>query len=180
MVDRFPGGCGWPVPGAVRCLVDYDVVGPWPRLVFPDRLEGVFALRPMNLVCLRWSAPVPSQEIDLRDQPCPQPNTPLHFLGGQRRRVVGFGQVLSPMAHKWYVEICKVAENIGRTKEIRMLNYAGEILLAITLVLSSFLSYWLVWTLNGLGKFPEPESNLKQEKKGVMGRANETESRRLV
>jgi hypothetical protein len=46
-----------------------------------------------------------------------------------------------------------------------MLNYAGEILLAITLVLSSFLSYWLVWTLNGLGKFPEPESNLKQEKK---------------
>jgi hypothetical protein len=61
-----------------------------------------------------------------------------------------------------------------------MLNYAGEILLAITLVLSSFLSYWLVWTLNGLGKFPEPESNLKQEKKGVMGRANETESRRLV
>jgi hypothetical protein len=84
------------------------------------------------------------------------------------------------MAHKWYLEICKVAEKVGRTKEIRMLNYAGEILLALTLILSSFLSYWLVWTLNGLGKFPEPESNLKQKKKGLKGRANETESRRLI
>lgn len=45
--------------------------------------------------------PGPLQELDLRDQPWPQPDTPLHFLGGQRRRVVGFGQVLSPMAHKW-------------------------------------------------------------------------------
>jgi hypothetical protein len=54
-------------------------------------------------------------------------------------------------------------------KEVRMLDYAGESLLAITLILSSFLSYWLVWTLNGLGKFPEPQSNLKQEK-GSNGR----------
>jgi hypothetical protein len=46
-----------------------------------------------------------------------------------------------------------------------MLNYAGEVLLALGLVLSSFLSYWLVWKLNGLGKFPKPQSNLKQEKR---------------
>jgi hypothetical protein len=45
-----------------------------------------------------------------------------------------------------------------------MLDYAGEILLALGLVLSSLLSYWLVWTLNGLGKFPEPPSDFKQEK----------------
>jgi hypothetical protein len=45
-----------------------------------------------------------------------------------------------------------------------MLNYAGEILLALGLLLSSLLSYWLVWKLNGLGKFPEPQRNLKQEK----------------
>lgn len=38
--------------------------------------------------------------------------------------------------------------------ESRMLNYAGEILLAVALVLSSVLFYWLVWTLNGLGKDP--------------------------
>jgi hypothetical protein len=32
-----------------------------------------------------------------------------------------------------------------------MLNYAGEVLLALGLVLFSLLSYWLVWKLNGLG-----------------------------
>jgi hypothetical protein len=68
------------------------------------------------------------------------------------------------MPQKWYLEVYKPAETVGRTTEIRMLNYAGEILLALGLVLSSLLSYWLVWTLNGLGKFPEPQSNLKQEK----------------
>jgi hypothetical protein len=46
-----------------------------------------------------------------------------------------------------------------------MLNYASEVLLALGLVLSSFLSYWRVWKLNGLGKFPKPQSNLKQEKR---------------
>jgi hypothetical protein len=71
-------------------------------------------------------------------------------------------KVFSTMAQKWYLEIYKLAEKVGRTKEIRMLNYAGEILLTLTLVLSSILSYWLVWTLNGLGKAPEPQSNLKQ------------------
>jgi hypothetical protein len=45
-----------------------------------------------------------------------------------------------------------------------MLNYAGEVLLALGLVLSSLLTYWLVWKHNGLGKVPEPQSNLKQEK----------------
>jgi hypothetical protein len=33
-----------------------------------------------------------------------------------------------------------------------MLNYAGEVLLALGLVLFSLLSYWLVWKLNGLGE----------------------------
>jgi hypothetical protein len=28
-----------------------------------------------------------------------------------------------------------------------MLNHAGEILLALVIVLSAFLSYWLVWSL---------------------------------
>jgi hypothetical protein len=60
-----------------------------------------------------------------------------------------------------------------------MLNYAGEILLVLTLILSSFLSYWLVWTLNGLGK-PEPQGNSKQEGKGLMGRDNGKRSRRLA
>jgi hypothetical protein len=60
-----------------------------------------------------------------------------------------------------------------------MLNYAGEVLLGLGLVLSSFLSYWLVWTLNGLGKFPEPTTEPKQEKKGVLGRNNNTTSTRL-
>jgi hypothetical protein len=46
-----------------------------------------------------------------------------------------------------------------------MLNYAGEVLLALGLILFSLLSYWLVWELNGLGKFPEPQSTLKQEKR---------------
>jgi hypothetical protein len=46
-----------------------------------------------------------------------------------------------------------------------MLNYAGEVLLALGLVLFSLLSYWLVWKLNGLGKFPEPQSNCELEKK---------------
>jgi hypothetical protein len=69
------------------------------------------------------------------------------------------------MAQKWYLEVYKPAETGDRTKEIRMLNYAGEVLLALGLVLSALLSYLLVWKLNGLGKFPEPQSNLKQEKR---------------
>jgi hypothetical protein len=72
------------------------------------------------------------------------------------RSVVGFSRVLSAMAQKWYLEVYKPAETVDRTKEFRMLNYAGEILLALGLLLSSLLSYWLVWKLNGLGKFPEP------------------------
>jgi hypothetical protein len=47
------------------------------------------------------------------------------------------------------------------------------------LVSSSLLFYWLVWTINGLGKFPEPQSNLKQEKKRV-DRNNETKRRRVA
>jgi hypothetical protein len=73
--------------------------------------------------------------------------------------------VFSAMAQKWYLESWKFAEKVSRTEETRMLNYAGEILLAITLVLSSFLFYWLVWTLNGLGKIPEPQSITKQERR---------------
>jgi hypothetical protein len=69
------------------------------------------------------------------------------------------------MPQKWYVEVYKPAETVGRAKEIRMLNYAGEVLLAVGLVSSSLLSYWLVWKLTGLGKFPEPQSNLRQEKR---------------
>jgi hypothetical protein len=80
------------------------------------------------------------------------------------RPVVGFSRVILAMAQKWHLEVYKPAEIVGRTKEIRMLKCAGEVLLALGLVLSSFLSYWLVSTLNGLGKFPEPQSNLKQEK----------------
>jgi hypothetical protein len=60
-----------------------------------------------------------------------------------------------------------------------MLNYAGEILVAITLVLASFLSYWLVWTLNGLGKDPAAEQH-KTTAEGEMGPGNETKSRRLA
>jgi len=33
-----------------------------------------------------------------------------------------------------------------------MVNHAGEILLALVMVLAAFLSYWLVWSLNGLGR----------------------------
>jgi hypothetical protein len=50
-----------------------------------------------------------------------------------------------------------------------MLNYAGEIPLAITLVLSSFLSYWLVWSLNGLGKVPRTAEQHKTRAKGELG-----------
>jgi hypothetical protein len=84
------------------------------------------------------------------------------------------------MAQKWYLEVNKPAETVSRTKEIRMLNYAGEVLLALGLVLSALQSYWLVWKLNGLGKFPEPQSNLELEKNGVMGRDNQTNSRRFA
>jgi hypothetical protein len=87
---------------------------------------------------------------------------------------------MSAMAQKWYLEASKPAETVGRTKEIRMLNYAGEVLLALGLVLFSLLSYWLVWKLNGLGKFPEPQSNFELEKNGVTGRDNQTESRRFA
>jgi hypothetical protein len=64
-----------------------------------------------------------------------------------------------------------------------MLNYAGEILLAITLVLSSFLSYWFVWTLNGLGSVPETAKQHNTRAKGEMGEMGEgngTKSRRLT
>jgi hypothetical protein len=33
-----------------------------------------------------------------------------------------------------------------------MLSHASEILLALVMVLSAFLSYWLVWSLKGTGK----------------------------
>jgi hypothetical protein len=81
-----------------------------------------------------------------------------------KRQVVGFARGFSEIAQKEYLEVYKPAETVDRTQEIRMLNYAGEILLALGLLLSSLLSYWLVWKLNGLGKFPEPQRNLKQEK----------------
>jgi hypothetical protein len=87
---------------------------------------------------------------------------------------------MSAMARKWYLEVNKPAETVSRTKEIRMLNYAGEVLLALGLVLFSLLSYWLVWKLNGLGKFPEPQSNFELEKKGGMGRDNQTNPRRFA
>jgi hypothetical protein len=58
--------------------------------------------------------------------------------------------------------------------------YAGEVLLALGLVLFSLLSYWLLWKLNGMGKFPEPQSNCELGKNGVMGRDNQTNSRRLA
>ena len=35
-----------------------------------------------------------------------------------------------------------------------MMRNAGGILLALVLVLFSFLSYWLVWSLSGVGKSP--------------------------
>jgi hypothetical protein len=72
------------------------------------------------------------------------------------------------MVQKWYLEVYKPAETVSRTKEIRMLNYASEILFALTLVLFSSLSYWLVRTLNGLVKFPESQSGLKRGKSGEM------------
>jgi hypothetical protein len=84
------------------------------------------------------------------------------------------------MAQKWYLEVYKPAETVDMTREIRMLNYAREILLALGLVLISLLSYWLVWNLNGMGKFPEPQSNCELEKSGVMGRDNQTHSRRFA
>jgi hypothetical protein len=84
------------------------------------------------------------------------------------------------MARKWYLEVSKPAETVGRTKEIRMLNYAGEVLLALGLILFSLLSYWLVWKLNGLVKFPEPQSNCEPEKNGLMGRDNQTNPRRFA
>jgi hypothetical protein len=61
-----------------------------------------------------------------------------------------------------------------------MPNYAGEVLLALGLVLFSLLCYWLVWKLNGMGKFPDPQSNCELEKNGVMGRNNRTNSRRFA
>jgi hypothetical protein len=84
------------------------------------------------------------------------------------------------MAQKWYLAIQKLAEKVGRTTETHMLNYAGEILLVLTLVLASFLSYWLVWTLNGLGSVPETAKQHNTRAKGEMGEGNETKSRRLT
>jgi hypothetical protein len=46
-----------------------------------------------------------------------------------------------------------------------MLTYVGQILLVLMLVLASFLSYWLVWTVNGLGSVPELQSNTRQERR---------------
>jgi hypothetical protein len=87
---------------------------------------------------------------------------------------------MSAMAQKWYLEVSKPAETASRTKEIRMLNYAGEVLLALGSVLFALLSYWLVWKLNGMGKFPDPQSNCELEKNGVMGRDSQTNSRRYA
>jgi hypothetical protein len=61
-----------------------------------------------------------------------------------------------------------------------MLNYAGEVLLALGLVLFSLLSYWLVWKLNGSVQFPEPQSNFEPEKNGLMGRDNHTNPGRFA
>jgi hypothetical protein len=61
-----------------------------------------------------------------------------------------------------------------------MPNCAGPILLALTLLLSSFLSYWLVWTLNGPGKSRETSRHYKRRTKGERVRGRETQSRRLA
>jgi hypothetical protein len=50
-----------------------------------------------------------------------------------------------------------------------MLNHAGEILLILSLVLASFLSYWLVWTLNGLGSVPRTAGQHKTGAKSELG-----------
>jgi hypothetical protein len=73
------------------------------------------------------------------------------------------------MTRKWYLAIQKLAEKVGRTEEIRMLNYAGQILLVVSVVLASFLSYWLVWTLNGLGSAPRTAEQHKTRAKGELG-----------
>jgi hypothetical protein len=80
--------------------------------------------------------------------------------------------VVSAMAQKWYTGIYKLAERVDRTKEIRMLNYAGEILLILSLVLASFVSYWLVGTLNGLGSAPRIAEQDKTRAKGQLGKEN--------
>lgn len=51
-----------------------------------------------------------------------------------------------------------------------MLDSAGGILLAFVMVLFSFLSYWVVWSLNGLGKEPRIEEIPKAGEKGRTGR----------
>jgi len=51
-----------------------------------------------------------------------------------------------------------------------MLNHAGEILLALVMVLSAFLSSWLVWSLKGIGKSLRTEEIPKTGAKGRTGR----------
>jgi hypothetical protein len=46
-----------------------------------------------------------------------------------------------------------------------MVDHAGEILVAPTLVLFSFLSYLLVWALNGPRQGAEPQSEDGQDKR---------------
>jgi hypothetical protein len=88
--------------------------------------------------------------------------------------------VFSAMAQKWYLEIRKLAEKVRRTKETRLLNYAGEILLTLSLILASFVSYWLVWTLNGLGGVPRTAAQHKTKAKGELGEGNKAKSTRLT
>jgi hypothetical protein len=80
--------------------------------------------------------------------------------------------VLLTMTGKWYIGFYKLAERVDRTKEIRMLDYAGETLLILSLILASFVSYWLVWTLNGLGGAPRTAEQHKTRTKGQLGEEN--------
>jgi hypothetical protein len=75
------------------------------------------------------------------------------------------------MAQRWYIGNWKSAERVDRPKGgLEMLDSAGGILLAFVMVLFSFLSYWVVWSLNGLGKEPRIEEIPKAGEKGRTGR----------
>jgi hypothetical protein len=43
-----------------------------------------------------------------------------------------------------------------------MLNHAGETLLALVMILSSFLGYWLVWSVRGPSRRLRTETPSKQ------------------
>jgi hypothetical protein len=58
------------------------------------------------------------------------------------------------MAQRCYIGNWKSAESVDSAEEIRMIENAGGILLALELIVFSLVSHWLVWTLDGLGKEP--------------------------